>query len=116
MGWFDLVGWFISRSVGQMVGWLVSQSTSRRSSETHKHLGEGALAVLGVAEVVQDHHHDHQHCVAHRQDVEGRPPNVLGFYIEIKIALETYVRSDISERCEGPAAATYGGGGGGTGR
>ena len=49
------------------------------------HPGEAAPAVLHT-EVVQDHHHRHQHRVAHRKDVEGGPADVLGEDVELEVA------------------------------
>ena len=46
-----------------------------------------AAALAAVAEVVEDHHHDHQHCVANGQNVERCSANVLCSYVEVKVAL-----------------------------
>ena len=52
------------------------------------YLGEGVAAALAaVAQVVQDHHHNHQHSIANGEDVERCSPNVFGSYVEVKIAL-----------------------------
>ena len=42
----------------------------------------------GVTEVMKNHHDNHEDSVSDREDVEGRPPHILCFDVELQVALE----------------------------
>ena len=53
----------------------------------------------GVTEVMKNHHDNHKNSVSDGEDVEGCPPNILCFDVEIQVALENQAIRIRAERC-----------------
>jgi len=96
--WQDCRGELFPKYVWkQGLGVVVSQDVDVGDHQANNHhglqsdqtpevvdLGERVTATLAaVAEVVKDHHHDHEYRVANREDVEWCTANVLCSYVEV---------------------------------